>query len=169
MTTEGFVKLTLQAPDNHYLCGNSLPGQTITVESPHTDLTINQYFKLFNSFLSAIGFNSISIMKGATELAFSEDNNQDDMKTVAEEYGLLMEEQLYEKNKEIEDEAFEYKLKYEDAQKKIHELEVENINLNARLSRSQNPDNPNYTDKEMEALSYWAKSKQSNETPKNDY
>jgi hypothetical protein len=169
MDNTGHVTFKYKASDNQYLCDTSVPGQIITVESPHTDLTINQYFKLFSSFLSAIGFNSISIMKGATELAFSEDNNEEDMKTVAEEYGLLMEEQLYEKNKEIEDEAFECKLKYEEAQKEIHKLQVEIIDLSAHLSRAQNPDNPNYTEKEMEAMEYWAKSKQSDETPKNDY
>lgn len=169
MDNTGYVTFTYKASDNQYLCDTSVPGQTVTIETPHTDLTINQYFKLFSSFLSAIGFNSISIMKGATELAFSEDNNEEDMKTVAEEYGLLMEENLYDKISPVEAEVIEWKLKYEDAQKKIHELEVENINLNARLSRAQNPDNPNYTHKEMEAMTYWAKSKQSNETPKNDY
>jgi hypothetical protein len=169
MTTEGFVKLTLQAPDNTYLCGNSLPGQTITIETSHIDLNIDQYFKLFKDFLSAVGFNSISIMKGATELAFSEGNDEEDMKVVAEEYGLLMEEQLYDKIAPVEAEALEYKLKYEEAQKEIHKLQVEIIDLSAHLSRARNPDNPNYTDKEMEALTYWAQSKQSNETPKNDY
>jgi hypothetical protein len=169
MTTEGYVKLTLQAPENSYLSGNLLPGQTITIETSYTDLNINQYFKLFKDFLSAVGFNQISIMKGATELAFNETNNEDDMKTVAEEYGLLMEENLYEKIAPVEAEALEWKIKYEDVQKKIHEIEVENINLNARLSRAQNPDNPQYTDAEMYAMDYWAKTKQSNQTPKNDY
>ena len=164
MTTEGFVKFTLQAPDNSYLCEGFEPGQTITIETPHTDLTVNQYFKLFKDFLSAASFSKLLIMKGATELAFNEFNDEKDMRAVAEEYGLLMEENLYEKISPVEAEALEWKLKYEEAQKKIHELEVEIINLNAHLSRAKNPDYPQYTEKEMEAMSYWAQSKQSNET-----
>jgi hypothetical protein len=156
MTTEGYVKFTLQAPDNSYLCGNSLPGQTITIETSHTDLTINQYFKLFKDFLSAVGFNSLSIMKGATELAFNEFNDEKDMKAVAEEYGLLMEENLYEKISPVEAEALEWKLKYEEVQKEIHKLQVEIIDLSAHLSRRENPDYPNYTDEEMTAMSYHA-------------
>ena len=156
MDNTGHVTFKYKASDNQYLCDTSVTGQIITIESPHTDLTINQYFKLFSSFLSAIGFNSISIMKGATELAFSEDNNQEDMKTVAEEYGLLMEENLYEKISPVEAEALEWKLKYEDAQKEIHKLQVEIIDLSAHLSRRENPDYPNYTDEEMTAMSYHA-------------
>ena len=156
MDNTGHVTFKYKASDNHYLCDTSVPGQTVTIESPRTDLTVTQYFKLFSSFLSAIGFNPISIMKGATELAFNEGNTEVDMKTVAEEYGLLMEENLYEKISPVEAEALEWKLKYEEAQNEIHKLQVEIIDLSAHLSRRENPDYPQYTDKEMTAMSYHA-------------
>jgi hypothetical protein len=56
------------------------------------------------------------------------------MKKTADEYDLVMKE---------------------DHIKEVCKLEAEVRDLKAKLSRLEQPDNPNYTDNEMEAMSAW--------------
>ena len=156
MSFNGFVKFIYKASDDNYqsyqVYDNLVPDQTVTVESSSVELNIHQYFELFKNFLSALGFNNRQIMTGATQCAFNDMQSKEDMSKVAEEYDLILSEDLSDKVKEYEDEVNEWKTKYEEAQKKIHQLEVEIIDLSATLSRANNPDFPQYTDEEMTAM-----------------
>ena len=108
-----------------------LPEEHITMEIPAEDLTTTQLFKFFSNFLRAIGHNEIGIMKGACGTAFNESLTVEDMRKVADEYDLKL---------------------AEDYGKEIGQLRDEIYDLKAKLSRCQQPDNPNYTDEEMEAM-----------------
>jgi hypothetical protein len=111
-----------------------LPEEKITMEVPAENLNIHQAFKFYSNFLRAIGHLDISIMRGACALAFNDMQSEEDMKKVAQEYDLI----LIEDNDVTEAES----------------LRAEILNLKAQLSRALNPDNPQYTDEEMDAMSY---------------
>ena len=108
-----------------------LPEEHITMEIPAEDLSTIQLFKFFSNFLRAIGHNDMGIMKGACATAFNESQNEEDMRKVADEYDLKL---------------------AEDYGKEIGQLEDEIYDLKAKLSRYEQPDNPNYTDEEMDAM-----------------
>jgi hypothetical protein len=73
-------------------------------------------------------------MRGACALAFNDMQSEEDMKKVAQEYELI----LIEDNDVTEAES----------------LRAEILNLKAQLSRALNPDAPQYTEEEMDAMSY---------------
>jgi hypothetical protein len=108
---------------------------TITIEAPAQDLNVHQYFFLFKSFLRAIDFNEYNIMDGACGLAFNDMNDEMHMKKLMQEY------ELQDKQTYTDDDA--------------RALEAEIRDLKAKLSRLENPDNPNYTDEEMDAMMPW--------------
>lgn len=110
-----------------------LPEEKITMEVPAEDLNIHQAFKFYSNFLRAIGHLDISIMRGACALAFNDLCSLDDMKKVAQEYDLLL----------IED-------------NEVKSLKAENLDLKAKLSRALNPDAPQYTVEEIDAMSFEA-------------
>jgi hypothetical protein len=109
-----------------------LPEEHITMAVPAQDLNTTQLFTLFTNFARAIGHNEVSIMKGAMSTTFNDMRSFEQMKKTADEYDLVMKE---------------------DHIKEVCKLEAEVRDLKAKLSRLQNPDNPNYTDNEMEAMS----------------
>ena len=111
-----------------------LPEEKITMEVPAENINIHQAFKFYSNFLRAIGHLDISIMRGACALAFNDLQSEEDMKKVAQEYDLI----LIEDNDVTEAES----------------LRAEILNLKAQLSRALNPDNPQYTEEEMDAMSY---------------
>ena len=111
-----------------------LPEEKITMEAPAEHLNIHQAFKFYSNFLRAIGHLDISIMRGACALAFNDLQSEEDMKKVAQEYDLI----LIEDNDVTE----------------VESLRAEILNLKAQLSRALNPDNPQYTDEEMDAMNY---------------
>jgi hypothetical protein len=113
--------------------------QTITIEAPAQDLNVYQYYELFKGFLRAVGFTEYNIADGALRLAFSDENDSNQTKKLMEEYEL-QDKQLYS----TED--------YENLQETREQLESEITDLKAKLSRALNPDNPNYTDEEIDAL-----------------
>jgi len=132
-----------------------LPEEHITMEIPAQDLSTIQLFKFFSNFLRAIGHNENGIMKGACSVAFNEFNSKEDMSKIAHEYDIVLMEdfsQLLEdrvkKEKEIDTEWARIRKDKE----QIVVLEKEVLNLKAKLSRYQNPDNPNYTEEEIEAM-----------------
>ena len=108
-----------------------LPEEKITMEVPAEDLNIHQAFRFYSNFLRAIGHLDISIMRGACALAFNDLCSLDDMKKVAQEYDLLL----------IED-------------NEVKSLKAENLDLKAQLSRALNPDAPQYTEEEMDVMSF---------------
>lgn len=143
MPYEGSVKFTYISKETgmsyHSSFPEMVPEQTVTIESPHYDLNIHQYFELFKSFLRAVGFNDYSIMDGACSIAFNDMNDVDDMKKLIEEYDLQDKQHYTDDDaRALEDE--------------IDTLRKEILGLKAKLSRALNPDAEHYTDEEMEVL-----------------
>jgi len=101
------------------------------MEIPAEDLNTTQLFKFFSNFLRAIGHCEVGIMKGACGTAFNEFQTQDDMRKVAEEYDLKLAEDYAKEFRKLEDEIYD---------------------LKAKLSRFEQPDNPQYTEEEMDAM-----------------
>lgn len=138
MTYSAKVKFTF-INDTPPQYSQTFPGlldeHSITIEAPAQDLNVHQYFSLFKSFLRAIEFTEYNIMDGACGVAFGEFNKEEDMKKLMEEYDL-QDKQAY-----TDDDA--------------RALEDEIRDLKAKLSRLENPGNPNYTDEEMDAMMPW--------------
>jgi len=138
MTYSAKVKFTF-INDTPPQYSQTFPGlldeHSITIEAPAQDLNVHQFFSLFKSFLRAIDFSEYSIMDGACGVAFSDSNEEEDMEKLMQEYDL------------------QDKQHYSDSD--VRELEAEIRNLKAKLSRFENPDNPNYTDEEMGAMMPW--------------
>ena len=108
--------------------------QTIVIEAPAQDLNIHQYFSLFKSFLRAIDFDEYSIMDGTCRLAFNDCNDEAQMKKLMNEYDL------------------QDKQAYDDDDARAMEDEIRD--LKAKLSRYEQPNNPQYTDEEIDAMTY---------------
>jgi len=108
-----------------------IPEEHITFECPAEDLNSIQLFQLFAKFAGAMGHNEAGIAKGACYVAFNDMRSFEEMKKTADEYDLVMKE---------------------DHIKTIRIWETEIRDLKAKLSRFENPDNPQYTDGEMNAL-----------------
>lgn len=108
-----------------------LPEEHITFETPAQDLNSIQLFQLFEKFALAMGHNAAGVAKGAAYVAFNEMRSVEDMRKTAEEYDLKL---------------------AEDYRDEVCKLEAEVRDLKAKLSRAQNPDNPQYTDEEMNAM-----------------
>jgi hypothetical protein len=111
-----------------------IPEEHITFETPVEDMNTIQLFQFFAKFAGAMGHNEAGIAKGAAFVSFNEMRTTEEMRKTAEEYDLKL----------VED--------YNDKLWEIEKLEAEIRDLKAKLSRCQNPDNPNYTDEEMDAL-----------------
>jgi hypothetical protein len=109
----------------------SLPEEHYTFEIPTHDINSTQLFHFFATVARTMGHNEVGIMKGACALAFNDMRSEEDMRKVADEFELKM---------------------VEDYAKELRKLEDEIYDLKAKLSRCQQPDNPNYTDEEIEAM-----------------
>jgi len=110
-----------------------LPEEHFTFEAPAEDLTTIQLFQLFQKFCYAMGHNEAGIAKGACYVAFNEMRTTEEMRKTAKEYDLKL---------------------VEDYTSEVCKLEEEIRDLKAKLSRCENPDNPQYTEEEMEAMSH---------------
>jgi hypothetical protein len=119
-----------------------IPEEHITFEAPVEDMNTIQLFQLFSKFAAAMGHNEAGIAKGAAYVAFNEMRTTEDMRKTADDYDVIL----------VED--YRKKLEEYDAQqdKELKKLEAQIRDLKAKLSRCQNPDNPNYTDEEMDAM-----------------
>jgi hypothetical protein len=155
MSLKGFVKFIFKSTDEHFQYSQDfpclLPDQSVTIESSCIELSVHQYFHLFKNFLSAVEFNDLQIMEGATELAFNDMNREEDMQKVAKDNGLILEEDIASKIKKYEDKALHMEDLYLQTK---HKAEKEILNLKARISRLENPDDPQYTDSELDAMFY---------------
>jgi hypothetical protein len=109
-----------------------LPEEHFTFEVPAQDLNAIQLFQLFEKFCYAMGHNADGIARGAAYVAFNEMRSTEAMRKTAEEYDLKL---------------------VEDYTSEVCNLEAEIRDLKAKLSRIENPDNPNYTEEEMDAMS----------------
>lgn len=108
-----------------------LPEEHYTFEIPCQDVNTIQLFRFFGTIARTMGHHEEGIMKGACSLAFNDMRSEGDMRKVAEEFELMM---------------------AEDYSKELRRLEDEIYDLKAKLSRCQQPDNPDYTEEEMEAM-----------------
>lgn len=118
----------------------TLPEEHYTFEIPTDDINSIQLFRFFGNVARTMGHNEVGIMKGACALAFNDMQSQEDMRKVADEYDLILAEDHGQKVIELEN--------------KVYAQEKEIRDLKAKLSRFENPDNPNYTEEEMDAMSY---------------
>jgi hypothetical protein len=109
----------------------TLPEEHYTFEIPCEDINAIQLFRFFATIARAMGHNEIGIMKGACSLAFNDMRSEEDMKKIAYEFDLKLSEEYSKEFAEMQDEIYD---------------------LKAKLSRCQQPDNPNYTEEEMDAL-----------------
>ena len=144
---------------NHYTYGvnddDVLPEEHYTFEIPAQDLNTSQLFNFFGTVARAMGHTEIGIMKGACALAFNEMRSTEDMRKVAEEYDLKLKEDLsidekWEDQNKVEENHWEKR--YWEVRKNLVKSEKEVRDLKAKLSRLENPDNPNYTDEELDAM-----------------
>lgn len=99
MATEGYVKFEYFSKGvPPYYNSRSFPelldDESIVISTPCLEMSYHQYFALFKKFLMAVGFDEKNIMQGACNLAFNEMNNEKTMREVAEEYDLVMNEDL---------------------------------------------------------------------------
>ena len=118
-----------------------LPEEHVTYEFPVEDATSYQMFRAFGKFMYMVGHNQEGIARGAASVAFGEDRSTEDMQKTADYFDLILSEVHGKKVIELED--------------KIYAQEKEIRDLKAKLSRFKQPDNPQYTDEEMDAMSAW--------------
>jgi len=151
MISDGYVKIVYHTAGSEYnsIYKDLVDNQTVEIQSPVTDLNIHQYFNLFNSFLRAVGFADETIMDGAAQCAFNEMRRVEDMRKVAENNDIVLDEDLGERIVEVLLPVEERALA---AETRVKELSEVVLDLKAQLSRALNPDNPNYTDEEVEAM-----------------
>lgn len=132
MTFSSKITFQYDCKSDYHTYNEVIPEENITITFPSHELGTVQLFKLFRKFMLAIGHHQPGIDDGALSLVFSEERQPEDVRKIAEEYDLIMSEDHYQK---------------------LEALEKEIIKLKAKLSRFEQPDNPNYTDDEMEAMS----------------
>lgn len=99
MATEGYVKFEYFSKGvppyyNHSTFPELLDDEKITIETPNLEMNYHQYVGMFKKFMMAVGFDEKNIMQAGCSLAFSEMNNEKLMREVAEEYDLVMSEDL---------------------------------------------------------------------------
>jgi hypothetical protein len=99
MATEGYVKFEYfsKGVPPYYNTGGFpelLDDEKITIETPSIDMSYHQYISLFKKFMMAVGFDEKNLIQAGCSLAFNEMNNEKLMREVAEEYELIMSEDL---------------------------------------------------------------------------
>lgn len=99
MANEGYVKfeyLSKGIPPyyNHSSFPELLDDEKITIETPCLEMSYHQYAGLFKKFLMAVGFSEKNVMQAGCSLAFNEGYSEKLMREVAEEYDLIMSEDL---------------------------------------------------------------------------
>ena len=85
----------------------TLPEEHYTFEIPCEDLNAVQLFRFFGTIARTMGHDEINIMKGACALSFNDMRSTEEMRKVAEEFELTMDEDLqgkFEGWKETEEE-----------------------------------------------------------------
>ena len=111
----------------------TLPEEHYTFKIPADDINTIQLFRFFGNVVRTMGHNEISIMKGACSLAFNDMRSEEEMRKIAEEFDMKLAEDYAKEFRKLEDEIYD---------------------LKAKLSRLENPDNPQYTDAEMDAMTF---------------
>ena len=122
-----------------------IPEEHITFETPVEDMNTIQLFQFFAKFAAAMGHNEVGIAKGACYVAFNEMRSTEAMRKTAEEYDLVLKEDHIEKIREYDEQFHQFC-------DTIQNMGTQIRGLKAKLSRLENPDNPQYTDEEMDAM-----------------
>lgn len=117
----------------------TLPEEHYTFEIPTEDINSIQLFRFFGTVARTMGHSEQGIMKGACSLAFNDMRSERDMNKIADEFDLILAEDHGKKVITLENQ--------------IYSLEAQVRDLKAKLSRCENPDNEQYTDEEIEAMS----------------
>jgi len=94
------VQFDTEWTSTHYSSGydnSMLPEEHYTFQIPAEDLSTYQLFSFFGTVARAMGHSDINIMKGACNLAFSEERSEEDMRKVADEFELTLGEDLRKK------------------------------------------------------------------------
>lgn len=139
MTYKATLKVQFDSEwtSTHYSSGfedSMLPEEHYTFQVPAEDLNIHQLFRFFATVARAMGHDEINIMKGGCGLAFGEEKSVKDMRKVADEFDLLLSE---------------------DFSKEVSKLNEEIWDLKSKISRLEQPENPQYTDGEMNAKQHY--------------
>lgn len=113
MATEGYVKLEYYSKGvpPYYSSGgfpDLLDDESIVIKTPSLDMNYQQYFGMFKKFLMAVGFSEKNIIQGACNLAFNDSNDEKIMSEVAEEYDLIMCENLRDRLEDCMKEEIEF-------------------------------------------------------------
>lgn len=119
------------------------PEYKVEFKIKNGNVNILEYLTIFNKFLKSLGFSDRTILKG--ELQMATDKNCNDSKMIDE---ILETEGLvdsFDHTQEILDLEQKHK-------KELDRYEAEIIRLKAKISRLEDPDNPQYTDEELVAM-----------------
>jgi len=125
---------------NSTLGQDFLPEEHVVYEFPVEDATTYQLFRAFGKFMLMIGHCEETVAKGAASVAFNEERSTEQMKNTAECFDLILSE--------------DYGKKVIPLENKIYALEEQIRDLKAKLSRYENPDNTQYTEEEMDAMTF---------------
>ena len=160
---------------------DTLPEENYTFEVPANDLTSTQVFGLFRKVMLTMGYDENVIASGMMSTVFNPDGDEKFMRKLCDEYDLTMNEDVgkkvqeeVQKQLEIEKELMQVKKGpmgtvpdnmppwgHSDMEAlgntpgtpgSYRKLYQENLDLKAKLSRLENPDAPQYTDEEIEAM-----------------
>lgn len=93
------LKITIEE-EGTYALGTEYPNYVLELSSNVEDLTVHEWFKLFEKVLLANGFSEFVVASGACALAFNEWRQIADMKKIFKEYDL---EDFVEKPEEEEE------------------------------------------------------------------
>ena len=94
------VSFDTEWTSTHYSGGyddSMLPEEHYTFQIPAEDLNTYQLFHFFATIARAMGHDDINIMKGGCNLAFNEMRSHEDMRKVANEFDLTIDEDLEKK------------------------------------------------------------------------
>jgi hypothetical protein len=86
------LRITLETPGGDGL--DDANAIQVELSMDLNDCSVHGYFRLFEMILALEGFQERVIMGGAARLAFNEMRNVDMMRSVAQEYSLILEEDL---------------------------------------------------------------------------
>jgi len=146
---------------------DSLPEEHFTFEVPANDLTSTQVFALFKKVMLTMGYDERVIAAGVMSTVFNPDGDENLMRKMCEEYDLTMNEDVGKKVQEEVQKQLEIEKELARVKKgpmgtvledtpgtpgSYRKLYQENLDLKAKLSRLENPDAPQYTDEEIEAM-----------------
>ncbi len=121
------------------------PDHTIEFKITNEYPSAKEYVHVFNSFLRALGLAEYSIMKAELDAALDIEVNGEELVN-----SLMQESEIMETS----DHMIELFDMEEGQKQEIDRLQQQIIDLKAELSRLKNPENLQYTDEELEAMSW---------------